>query len=461
MSDQMEKSTAVQELDSSTTHEDLMPTPPEKRTITSVTFFVMCVGMYVQLLSFINGAQLYPGLSPKMIIFACLAGNGLVWLLLTLTGDIGIKHGLPYAIYLRAPFGYKGSQAPGLVRAIPAMFWFGFQTYLGSMAIHEIVKLIFGKSNLWIIVFLFAAAQVVNCAMGVNAMAKFDWVATPILLVVGIYIEYFLIKNYNITWDVINAPGDGSMSVLMGIAIMAGPQTTMAVSVCDLTRFIKRKESGGFFEQNKGAMCAQFFGMVPVITMFVLIGMTSGIATGEYNPITVMTVVFADNPVILVLALSAFVVFAQIATNTAQNLMPPGYVLSNLFPGKLKYSTAVVICGCVGMAMMPWRFEAHVNIILLVVGCLLGPVVGIMIADYHMLRHRQLNIKALYDTSGQYNYVNGFNPAAFIVWIPGALSGFLIPDYAFFVGIIVGGICYYLMMKFWILKKYPQSEITD
>ena len=115
MSDQMEKSTAVQELDSSTTHEDLMPTPPEKRTITSVTFFVMCVGMYVQLLSFINGAQLYPGLSPKMIIFACLAGNGLVWLLLTLTGDIGIKHGLPYAIYLRAPFGYKGSQAPGLV----------------------------------------------------------------------------------------------------------------------------------------------------------------------------------------------------------------------------------------------------------------------------------------------------------------------------------------------------------
>lgn len=440
---------------------DLNPTTDKQRTITSIGFFMICVGMYVQLVSFIAGAQLYPSLSPLTIAVTCIIGNLFVWILLVLTGDIGLKHGIPYAVYIRAPFGYRGAHFPGLIRALPAVFWFGFQTYLGSMAIVLIMDLLFGWSNLLLVIILFGAAQILNTALGINAIAKFDWLATPILIISGIYIEYFLIVNYDLSWEILTAGGAGGTSLLAAFAIMAGPQITMPVNIADMTRFMKRGNSNEFFKLNRGSMVSQFFGLIPAMTMFVLIGMTSGIATGEYNPIIVMAQVFENNPFVLILVLGSFVIFAQVASNTGQNLLPPGYVFANLFPGKLKYSTAVIIAGVIGLIIRPWVFEAHIPVILLTISCLLGPILGIMLSDYYLLRKRKLNVEELYDSDGQYKYKNNFNPAALIVFIPGILSGLIIPDYAMYVSMFIGGLTYYLLMKFWIIKKYPQKELAD
>lgn len=441
-------------------NKELLPSTDKDRTISSLAFFVICVGMYVQLVSFITGAQLYPALSPKTIVLTAIIGNLFVWVLLVLSGDIGLKHGIPYSVYVRAPFGYLGANIPGLVRALPAIFWFGFQTYLGSMAIDEIFKVVFGVSNLTIIIIIFGALQIWNTAGGINAIAKFDWVATPVLIISGIYIEYFLITHYNITWEVFNAPGTGGISFLTALAIMAGPQITMPVNIADMTRFLKRGTSDKFFELNKGSMISQFWGLIPAMAMFVIIGMTSGIATGEYNPIVVMTQVFSDNPIMLILVLASFVIFAQVASNTGQNLLPPGYVLVNLFPSKITYSKAVVIAGVVGLLIRPWVFEAHISTILLIISSLLGPILGIMLSDYYLLRKRKLVIEDLYNSDGQYRYMNNFNPAAFLVFIPGILSALIIPEYAMYTSMFVGGGLYYILMKFWIIKKYPQREIN-
>ncbi|MGD9570019.1 MAG: cytosine permease [Sedimentibacter sp.] len=439
---------------------ELMPTIETDRKITTTAFFMICVGMYVQLVSFMTGAQLYPALSPKTIIITAIIGNMFVWVLLVLTGDIGMKYGIPYAVYIRAPFGYMGAHIPGIARALPAVFWFGFQTFLGAQAIDEIIKIIFGASNLTVIIIVFGAIQIWNTALGINAIAKFDWVATPILIVCGVYIEYYLIKNYNITWEVFNAPGEGGISIIAALAIMAGPQITMPVNICDMTRYLKKGSSDKFFELNKGSMISQFWGLIPAMAMFVIIGMTSGIATGEYNPIKVMTQVFAGNPIMLILVLASFVIFAQVASNTGQNLLPPGNVIVNFFPGKIKFSTAVIIAGVIGLLIRPWLFEDKVPTILLGISCLLGPILGIMISDYYLLRKRKLVIEDLYDSNGQYRYMNNYNPAAFIVFIPGILSALIIPDYAMYISMFVGGLCYYLLMKFWIIKKYPQKEIV-
>ena len=438
---------------------DLMRSTEKQRTISSLAFFMICVGMYVQLVSFIAGAQLYPALSPWTIVVTCVFGNLFVWILLVLTGDIGLKHGIPYAVYIRAPFGYRGAHFPGLVRALPAIFWFGFQTFLGSMAIDEIFKVLFGWSNFTLIIIVFGALQILNTALGINAIAKFDWVATPVLIISGLYIEYFLIKNYNLTWDVFSIPGKGGISILAAFAIMAGPQITMPVNICDMTRFMKRGKDESFLKLNKGSMISQFWGLIPAMSMFVLIGMTSGIATGEYNPITVMTKVFADNPFVLVVVLASFVIFAQVASNTGQNLLPPGYVFVNLMPGKIKYSTAVIVAGVIGLLIRPWIFQAYIPTILLIISCLLGPILGIMLSDYYLLRKRKLSVEDLYEPTGQYGYFNNFNPAAFIVFIPGILSGLVIPDYAMYVSMFIGGLFYYFLMKSWIIKKYPQKEL--
>ncbi|MCM3714789.1 cytosine permease [Alkalihalobacillus oceani] len=443
----------------SLSNKDIMPTKLSDRTVTSIGFFMICVGMYVQLVSFIAGAQLYPSLSPVAIILTAVLGNVIVWVLLVLTGDIGLKHGIPYAVYIRAPFGYLGAHIPGLIRALPAIFWFGFQTWLGSMAINEIIIALTGYSNLTLIIIIFGAFQIWNTASGINAIEKFDWVATPVLFVTGLYILYFLINRYEITMADFLSPGDGGISFITGMAIMAGAQITMAVSIADMTRFMKRSESDSFFVLNRGSIHSQFWGLILPMGLFVAIGMVSGIATGEWNPITVMTEVFQDNKFLLIFVLGAFVIFAQIASNTGQNLMPPGYVFVNLFPNKIKFSTAVIIAGIIGLLIQPWQFADYTSTILLIISCLLGPILGIMVSDYYFIRKRKLSIDDLYDANGQYKYANNFNPAAFIVFIPGILSGIFFPDYAFFIAMVVGAAVYYLLMKHWILKKYPQKEV--
>lgn len=445
----------------SLTGKEIMPTTEKQRTVTSIGFFMICVGMYVQLVSFIMGAQLYPELSPAMIVLTAVLGNLLVWVLLVMTGDIGLKYGIPYSVYIRAPFGYLGAHVPGLIRALPAVFWFGFQTWLGSMAINEIVRTLTGFSNLTLIIILFGAFQIINTALGINAIEKFDWVATPVLLITGLYIEYFIITKYEISWSTFFAPGEGGISFLAAMAIMAGAQITMAVNIADMTRFLKRGNDTSFFKLNRGSIHSQFWGLIIPMALFVIIGMTSGIATGEWNPITVMTTVFGDNPFVLVFVLAAFVIFAQVASNTGQNLLPPGYVFVNLFPKKIKYRDAVIFAGIVGLLIRPWNYAEFIPTILLIISSLLGPILGIMVSDYYLLRKRNLNLEDLYKGNGQYRYLNNFNPAAFIVLIPGVISGLIFPDYAFFVSMIIGTIVYYLLMKYWIVKKYPQNELME
>lgn len=439
---------------------DIMPTTDKERTVSSLGFFMISVGMYVQLVSFIAGAQLYPGLSPVAIILSAVFGNVIVWVLLVLTGDIGLKHGIPYAVYARAPFGYLGAHVPALIRALPAIFWFGFQTWLGSLAINEIMIALTGYSNLTLIIIIFGAFQIYNTASGINAIEKFDWVATPVLFVTGLYILYFLVTEYNITLADLTTPGQGGTSFLTAMAIMAGAQITMAVSIADMTRFLKRGENESFFTLNKGSMHSQFWGLIIPMALFVAIGLVSGVATGEWNPITVMTDIFSDNTFLLVFVLGAFVVFAQVASNTGQNLMPPGYVFVNLFPHKIRFSTAVIVAGVLGLLIQPWQFAEHVSIILLVISSLLGPILGIMVSDYYFVRKRKLSIPDLYDEHGQYRYMNNVNPAAFLVFIPGILSGIFFPDYAFFVSMGIGAVVYYFLMTKWIIKKYPQKEIS-
>ena len=303
---------------------ELIPSTDDKRDVSDKTFFIMCIGFYVQLVSFISGAQMFPTLSPLTILICVTIGNLVVWLFLVLTGDIGLRYGIPYSVYMRAPFGYRGAYFPGVVRAIPAVYWFGFQTWMGSEAINAILKYLFGFDHPMLVLAIFGAAQILNTALGINAIAKFDWVAAPVLTLTTAYILYYLVTEYNIGWDIFNQPGTGSMSLLLAVTTFAGTQITMAVNISDFTRFMKRPKAAGekiddktgFFQLNSGSIWSQFFGLLVPMVGFTAVGMVSGIATGEWNPITVMTTVFADNPLVMILVLLSFVIFAQVSSNT-------------------------------------------------------------------------------------------------------------------------------------------------
>ena len=99
--------------------------------------------------------------------------------LMTLTADIGTEHGLSFAVYLRAPFGIRGTHLPSLSRGLVASMWFGIQTYLGALALNGIGEYFMGWSNWFVWYVLFGVLQVASTALGIKSVERVAAIAAP------------------------------------------------------------------------------------------------------------------------------------------------------------------------------------------------------------------------------------------------------------------------------------------
>lgn len=438
---------------------ELLPSKDSERDLSLIDYSLLWAGMTINIAGFAIGAQLYPGLSPVRIVMGILVAYLLVTTLLVLNGDIGLTYSIPFAVYMRACFGYKGSFIPGVIRSIPCFFWFGFQTWVGALALNSILEMTIGYSNLTIMIILFGAIQIINAIYGLKAMAKFDWIAIPLLALVLGGTMFWLLKTNNATFtDIMAAPSKNTYSFPFAVMGIAGGWITMALNSPDLTRKLERDsnfEKGGFFTRNKNAIIAQILGLVIVGALILIVGMTAGILTGIWNPIDVVIETFGTSrPIILIFAFLA-ITFAQWSTNTAANLMPPAYILINMFP-KLNFAKATILSGIIGLVIMPWKFSDFLVQFQVITSGLLGPIVGIMIADYYLIRKRKLNVRDLYEEDGQYKYKNDYNPAAIWTLIISSVGGVIFKEYAFFVSFGVSLVLYVVLMKSMVLNKYDQ-----
>ena len=443
---------------------DIMPTLPQERTMTNFQLLCTWWGMAIQLVLFIAGAQLYPALSPVEIVMAAIVGNVIVAALLTLNGDIGIRYGITYSVYVRAAFGYMGAHVPSLLRAGFAIFWFGYQTWFCAYAMNKILFILTGYSNETLLIIIFAILQIWNMMHGTKAVALFEKYAAPCLMVVGVYLLYEILGAYNSSiGQICSIKGEGGISFAYAICAMMGHFITMTLNISEFTRYLKAPDpySNPWWKVNFGSWWSQTIGLVSSLAAFTFIGVCCGVLTGEWNPINVLIEVIGSKSVPLLILCLLFVLFAQWSTNTAANLLPPTYVIVNLCPSKINVKIAALIGGVVGVVMRPWLFADNTTAILVASSALLGPVCGIMICDYYVLRKKNLNVKDLYDEHGQYRYANCWNPAAIISMIVGAVPACMYPDYGIEIAFGVAFVLYYILTKYWIVKKYPQPEITD
>lgn len=443
---------------------DIMPTLPQERTMTNFQLLCTWWGMAIQLVLFIAGAQLYPALSPVEIVMAAIVGNLIVAALLTLNGDIGIRYGITYSVYVRAAFGYMGAHVPSLLRAGFAIFWFGYQTWFCAYAMNKILFILTGYSNETLLIIIFAILQIWNMMHGTKAVALFEKYAAPCLMVVGVYLLYEILGAYNSSvGQICSIKGEGGISFAYAICAMMGHFITMTLNISEFTRYLKAPDpySNPWWKVNFGSWWSQTIGLVSSLAAFTFIGVCCGVLTGEWNPINVLIEVIGSKSVPLLILCLLFVLFAQWSTNTAANLLPPTYVIVNLCPSKINVKIAALIGGVVGVVMRPWLFADNTTAILVASSALLGPVCGIMICDYYVLRKKNLNVKDLYDEHGQYRYANCWNPAAIISMIVGAVPACMYPDYGIEIAFGVAFVLYYILTKYWIVKKYPQPEITD
>lgn len=443
--------------------EDIVPITSVKRSLGGLGFANIWIGMAIVISVFSFGASGIEGMSIWGVASATLFANILIAVVGSLTGDIGVEHGLSFATYLRAPFGITGVHFPAIARGIVAACWFGINTYIGSTAINYFTLALFGIDNWFLWFLIFAAVQIVNTMLGIKAIDKFSSFAAPCIILITCWMFYkvhaIAVLN-NITILGYAPPSPSSSCWLITMCANTGMWAALAADIPNMTRSLKAPVGErNWFKRNINNWVPQFATLPIIETFIAVIGAISYLTTGNWNPVEVIQAQAHGFTLIILLVM---VILAQWSTNTAANLVPPAMCFTNAGARwNLPYKVAVLIAGLIGVCVMPWKILDQLYTYLGYFGSFLSALAGIMICDYYVIRHRRLNVQDLYKKDGQYRYHGGINWCGIIAWILGTVAANLFSDYGYLFGFPTGFVVYLILTKAWYLKKFPQAEIES
>lgn len=443
--------------------EDILPITSKKRTLGGLGFANIWIGMAIVISVFSFGASGIDGMNIWGVATATLAANIIIAIVGSLTGDIGVEHGLSFATYLRAPFGLVGVHLPAIARGIVASCWFGINTYIGSTAINYFTLNLFGIDNwfLWFIVF--AIVQIVNTMLGIKAIDKFASFAAPCIILITCWMFYKVNSIAVINHIEIfgyKPPHPTASCWMVTMCANIGMWAALAADIPNMTRSLKAPvNERNWFKRNKNNWIPQFATLPLIETFIAVIGAISYLTTGNWNPVEVIQQT-AKGPTLIVLLV--MVILAQWSTNTAANLVPPAMCFTNAGARwNLPYKVAVLIAGLIGVCVQPWNILNQLYTYLGYFGSFLSALAGIMLCDYYVIRRRRLNVQDLYKKDGQYRYHGGINLVGMISWILGTVAANIGSDYGYLFGVPTGFLTYFVLMKVWYLKKFPQAEVES
>ena len=444
---------------------DLAPTTGAKRTWTTYNYAALWVSMSVNILTYMLAASLIQGgMDWKQAVLTIFLGNTIVLAPMLLNSHPGAKYGVPFPVLARASFGVLGANVAAVVRALVACGWFGIQTWIGGEAINTLVATLWpawkaNPSGVWI---CFLAFWLVNLAVilkGIEYIRLLQGISAPVLLAVGVLLLGWAYKNAGGFGPMLSAPSQfANTSDFLKFLIPAlngavGFWSTVSLNIPDFTRFAKNV---------RGQAIGQAIALPITMTLYSFIGVAVTSATvviygtAIWDPVQLLS--RFQSPVAVVISLAA-ILLATLNVNIGANVVSPANDFSNLWPRQISFKIGGVITCFLGIAMMPWKLLAdHKTFIFGWLGgyaAVLGPVAGIMICDYYLVRERKLEIDDLYLRGGAYEYRKGFNWNAITALVAGtavALVGLIVPavrflyDYSWFVGFIVAFAVYAVLM---------------
>ncbi len=445
---------------------DLAPIAAEKRSWGIYNYVSLWVAMSVCIPTYMLASGLIAGgMSWSQSIGTILLGNLIVLIPMLLNAHAGAKYGIPFPVLVRASFGVRGANVPAVLRALVACGWFGIQTWIGGQAIYTMLQILWPASaqlpgGVWICFFSFWALNMAVIWRGIETIKVLEGIGAPFMLVVGLLLLFWITNKAGGFGPVLSTPSkfkttaDFIRFFIPSLTGMVGFWATVALNIPDFTRYAK---------SQKAQMMGQALGLPAAMTLYSFIGVAvtsaSAVLFGEpiWDPVILLS--RFNQPVIAFIALIALLL-ATLNTNVAANVVSPSNDFSNLKPSLISFRTGGLITGVLGIAMMPWKllsdFSSYIFGWLVGYSGLLGPIAGIMITDYFLVRGRQLDVQDLYRRGGQYEYSNGVNWKAIFALGAGivlALIGLVLPpvrwlyDYAWFVGFAVSGIVYLVLMR--------------
>lgn len=450
---------------SSLYNEDLAPVPMAARTWGTYNYASLWVAMSVCIPTYMLASGLIAGgMNWKQAIGTILLGNVIVLVPMLLNAHAGTKYGIPFPVYVRASFGVRGANLPALLRALVACGWFGIQTWIGGQAIYAMLQvlwpaMVWHASAAWACFFCFWLLNMAVIWRGIGLIRFLEGVGAPFMLAVGLLLLWWIARKAGGLGPVLSTPSRFHNSAefwrffFPSLTGMVGFWATVALNIPDFTRYAK---------SQRAQMVGQALGLPPAMTIYSFIGVAvtsaSVILFGHaiWDPVALLGQF--HQPVVASIALVALLV-ATLNTNVAANVVSPSNDFSNLNPKLISFRTGGFITGIVGILMMPWKlmgsFQSYIFGWLVGYSALLGPIAGIMIADYFLVRKRTLDLEGLYRRQGPYEYSHGVNWRALAALFGGvaiALAGLVVPglrwlyNYAWFVGFGIAGALYLVLM---------------
>jgi nucleobase:cation symporter-1, NCS1 family len=458
---------------------DLAPVPAERRSWGVYNYASLWVAMSVCIPTYMLASGLIAGgMSWIQALLTILLGNLIVLVPMLLNAHAGTRYGIPFPVFVRASFGVRGANIPAILRALVACGWFGIQTWIGGQAIYSMLRIVWpGAANLagssWICFFLFWAINMMVIWRGIETIKFLEGIGAPFMLVAGLLLLFWITRKAGGFGPVLHAASKFHSTpefirfFIPALTGMVGFWATVALNIPDFTRYAK---------SQRAQIIGQALGLPTAMTLYAFIGVAvtsaSAVIFGEpiWDPVILLG--RFNQPAIAFLALIALLL-ATLNTNVAANVVSPSNDFSNLRPSLISFRTGGLITGVLGILMMPWRLLHDFGSYIFgwLVGCsaLLGPIAGIMICDYYLIRRRQLVVEDLYRRDGIYKYWRGFNVRAIIALLAGvtiALIGVAVPalrwlyDYAWFAGFFISGGLYLLLMR-WRVNSEAVTRNND
>ncbi|MCY1138785.1 NCS1 family nucleobase:cation symporter-1 [Actinoplanes sp. Pm04-4] len=423
------------------TNEDLAPL--KKQHWGSYNIFAFWMSDVHSVGGYVTAGSLFAlGLSSWQVLVSLVAGITIVYFFCNLVAKPSQVTGVPYPVINRVAFGVLGANVPAIIRGAIAVAWYGIQTYLASAALDVVVLKFwpglapyadvdqYGFLGLPLLGWCtYAVLWVLQAAVfwrGMETIRKFIDFCGPAVYVVMILLCGYLISRAG--WSEIDLNlgdvryhGWDAVPVMLGaIALVVSYFSGPMLNFGDFSRYGK-----SFGAVKRGNLLGLplnflFFAILVVVTASLTLPVF-----GELITDPVETVSRIDSTFAIALGALTFTI-ATIGINIVANFISPAFDFSNVSPQKISWRMGGMIAAVGSVLLTPWNLYNNPDVIhytLETLGAFIGPLFGVLIADYYLIRRQKVDVDAMFTMSpeGRYHYKKGYNPPAIIATAVGAV----------------------------------------
>lgn len=428
-------------------NEDLAPVPEEKRTWKTYNLFALWMTDVHNVGTYVFAAALFAtGLTGWQVFLGMLVGIMLVYFFINLVGKPSQRLGIPFPVAVRMSFGVFGANLPALIRATIAIVWYGVQTYLASVSLQIVLLRFFpglqpyatkvhsfvGLSALgWGCYLVMWALQMTLFYKGMETVRRFiDWAGPAVYLVMFVLAVWIISKagvgNIGISLTKKTLTTSQTINEMVKVAaLIVSYFSTLLLNFGDFTRYtpsVKDMKRGNLLGLPVNWM------LFSIVTVVVTSGTTSVFGQAIMDPIEVVGRI--DNATAIALGSMTFIV-AAIGVNIVANFVSAAFDLANASPSRISFRTGGLIAGVIVLFTVPWHFYGSpeaINFFVGTIGGVLGPLYGIMVADYYLVKRQSVDRDHLYSDAvhSKYYYTRGWNMTAVYSLIPSAILSMIL-----------------------------------